>query len=245
MRITAMGDTLSILINSEYSLHHDWMSFAAWYSVYKNLPDAEVAVLCARDLGEGYTAYNWPFRSGVKFFQYENVGKRFDYPPLNKLYAIFTALKENIVHQPLLVIDSYTMCLRQLTKDVVDKLNESELHFGASGETWFFNNQPLESFVEVLNHFRVKRSSLPMLRAVMGEPEFLPGLCSDCKNPDLPAFAHYFERCGRFNRKAWMDEKRAAPFPFSSQFNNVDTSANEKKILSLWSQMHGAYEAMR
>ncbi len=37
--VTPIGGELKILINVDYSFNHDWMSFASWYSINKNLPD--------------------------------------------------------------------------------------------------------------------------------------------------------------------------------------------------------------
>jgi hypothetical protein len=35
--ITPLGNGLKVLINSDYTLPHDWMTFSAWYSISQNL----------------------------------------------------------------------------------------------------------------------------------------------------------------------------------------------------------------
>ena len=49
--VTSTGKGLNVLIRSEYSFSSNWMSFGSWYSVQKNLPDANVAIVCERVLG--------------------------------------------------------------------------------------------------------------------------------------------------------------------------------------------------
>lgn len=47
---------MKIVISCDETKCHDWMAFAAWYSINKNLPDAEVTLVVNR----GPTVYfNW------------------------------------------------------------------------------------------------------------------------------------------------------------------------------------------
>ena len=41
---------LSISILCNYLPHHNWMAFASWYSIYKNLPDAKVKIFCDKSI---------------------------------------------------------------------------------------------------------------------------------------------------------------------------------------------------
>lgn len=47
-KISNTGENLVIIINCEYLPHHSWMTFASWYSISKNLPDAKCIILCKR-----------------------------------------------------------------------------------------------------------------------------------------------------------------------------------------------------
>lgn len=69
--VTKTGEGLSIIVDSSYSKHHDWMSLASWYSIRKNLPDAKVTVGVTRGL-HGSELFAWPWRFGVDFFQHSN-----------------------------------------------------------------------------------------------------------------------------------------------------------------------------
>jgi hypothetical protein len=65
------GEDLSIIITCEYQPHHNWMSFASWYSLSKCLPDAQVTIAVVR----GYPSrelFVWPARYGAKLIQHES-----------------------------------------------------------------------------------------------------------------------------------------------------------------------------
>lgn len=231
------------------------MSFAAWYSIYKNLPDAIVSVLCARDLKKGYASYNWPYRVNVKFFQHANVGKQFGYSYLNKLYGTYVAIKEEIVEQPLLVVDCDAMCLRSFEEDIVNILNEENISFASNGPLWFFRDKKLEDFVSAINNFKqfhdaandkTSRSICEhMLGAAMGEPEFIPGLCNETRDPNITSFTHYSRGCGKFDKKTWNEDRLIPPFGLGDQLDELEMSASEKRVLNLWDKMAIVYDASK
>ncbi len=65
----ATGNGLNILISCEMVPHHDWMTFASWYSIHKNLPDAQVSISCLRK-PISKKIFNWPVKCHVPFSQY-------------------------------------------------------------------------------------------------------------------------------------------------------------------------------
>ena len=72
--ISVTGEGLNILISCDYVRHHDWMTFAAWYSILKNLPDAQVKIICSRsDIREQF--FNWPMKCKVPFVFYAGDGR--------------------------------------------------------------------------------------------------------------------------------------------------------------------------
>lgn len=64
--ISPLGGGLKILINSDYTVSHNWMCFSSWYSINQNLPDAKVQINCKRNVCD-YQIFNWPNRCGVDF----------------------------------------------------------------------------------------------------------------------------------------------------------------------------------
>ena len=68
-RISPTGKGLNIVISCEYTPLHDWMTFASWYSIYKNLPDAEVGVFCKRTNIVG-NLFEWKSKTKIPFVHY-------------------------------------------------------------------------------------------------------------------------------------------------------------------------------
>lgn len=98
-------EKLDVLICSDYGFMFNWMSFAAWYSIRKNLPTANVALLSARS-GFNMQLYNWANKANVKFFLHRDIGKKNGLPYLNKIFSTYIAVKEGLVKQPFIVIDA-------------------------------------------------------------------------------------------------------------------------------------------
>ena len=66
MQISETGNGLNITIAAQNSPFDDWGAFAAWYSIFKNLPDASVEIFCfEQNFTNQY--FNWPRRCGVDF----------------------------------------------------------------------------------------------------------------------------------------------------------------------------------
>ena len=61
---------LAITICCEYVAHHDWMSYASWYSLSKHLPDAEVTVAIKRTVPRR-DFFHWPRKCKIPIKYYE------------------------------------------------------------------------------------------------------------------------------------------------------------------------------
>jgi len=62
------GSGLSIVVECEYLKHHHWMTYASWYSLTKNLPDANVLIYCKRSR-ETEPLFQWAVKLRA-FFSY-------------------------------------------------------------------------------------------------------------------------------------------------------------------------------
>ena len=60
------GKGLTVVISAKNIPEHDWMSFASWYSINRNLPDARVILICER----GDIVFRWPYKCGLKTIYY-------------------------------------------------------------------------------------------------------------------------------------------------------------------------------
>jgi len=70
MEISSTGEGLDILMRCQASFLQNWMTFASWYSIQKNLPDANVVIACERSVQET-EFFHWTGRCKVKFFQFQ------------------------------------------------------------------------------------------------------------------------------------------------------------------------------
>lgn len=83
---------------------HHWMSFLAWYSFYRNLPEAKVAVACNRLLMK-HQLFDWTKRCNVPFAL-----RKVDTPLSHAKYLI----EKNILSFPLLIFQPDVVALREI-----------------------------------------------------------------------------------------------------------------------------------
>ena len=102
--ITNTGENLNILIVCDYTPCHHWMSCLSWYSMYKYLPEAKVAVACNRQLMK-YQLFDWTKRCNIPF----HLTKTTDRFSHAKYF-----LDSKILSFPLLVIDPDIVALREI-----------------------------------------------------------------------------------------------------------------------------------
>lgn len=249
--ITSTGENLSVLITADYREHHDWSSFAAWYTIHNSLPDAKIALLCSRNLENHYIGYQWPYRSDLRFFLHENIGRRIHKPEVNKLYAVSTAIQDELVSMPLMVVDYCTIAVRPFSKQVVESLNDPSIKFAVGGGLWYFKDQPAERFISALNRHREftyeKGDSFPLalLTAEMSQPLVIGDLCADCRSPEQASFIQFGRSCGKFEMDKWMKEKQGSPFHCTNELADDSDSLNERCVFESWRQMRNVYDVMR
>lgn len=173
------------------------------------------------------------------------------FPQLNKLYAIYSAIKEGVVRQPLLVVDYDVMALRDFSKETLSQLNDSGLKFGISGPIWYFQDQPCERFAQALNTFKDYKDEnedqrlISMISSAMGKPEFVNGLYCSCTDLEPTSFVGYGCGCGKFSKEKWLKERLNDPFRYTAKLHKNGMTINEQQVFNLWSKMHVIYDAVR
>jgi hypothetical protein len=105
MRITPLGSGLTVLIKCEATGADNFLAFAAWYSLSKNLPDAEVVIACRRPEDMEMDVFPWVYRIRVPFFYYRK------------------SLDACKAKNPIFLISSDVMCLGLLDDVILDSLN--------------------------------------------------------------------------------------------------------------------------
>lgn len=123
-KITSTGEGLSVLIACDYLPHHHWMSFAAWYSVSKFLPDAQVGILCNR------RPLDWHMYGWVKTLKL----KMRYHQPLTKEQQVKAALG-GFLTAPLLVLEPDVVIVREL-----EDLSPFDKPFVKSDKVWIVND---------------------------------------------------------------------------------------------------------
>ena len=76
--ISSTGDGLHVIIDCDYLPGYNWMSFSCWYSINKNLPDAQVMVAYQRAEPK-WDLFHWTRKCKVRLlsYQYKPVWKAF------------------------------------------------------------------------------------------------------------------------------------------------------------------------
>ncbi len=103
--INCLGDNLNVIINGNYNISHEWMAFACWYSINKNLPDAKVELVISSAGAVSRQLFDWTGRVGVRLH-------------LNK----HVELKPNS-----LAVPACSMAVRDLPQGAVDLLNDKSI----------------------------------------------------------------------------------------------------------------------
>jgi hypothetical protein len=62
--ISSLGNGLTVVIECDYTTHHDWMSFLTYWSLLKKLPEARVIVTCVRK-HMNMDIFIWPRRCHI------------------------------------------------------------------------------------------------------------------------------------------------------------------------------------
>ena len=119
--VTSTGKGLNVLIKSEYSFVSNWMSFGCWYSIQKNLPDSNVAILCKRQADNFVSdLFVWTSRVGVNLFKCVDFNEFF--------VELFDRESCNLFDLPLLILDNVVV-VNELSDTVLNSFNEEGVFF--------------------------------------------------------------------------------------------------------------------
>lgn len=103
MSISFIGKGLSIVISCDFVVHHDWMSFLAFWSMKKNLPDAKMALACRR-LAQA-DIFNWARKCSVPLIFH-------NYETKEEIKDLILKNKKSKLTEPLLMISPNMAFLR-------------------------------------------------------------------------------------------------------------------------------------
>ena len=220
--ITETGENLSVLITTETG--RDWQTFATWYSIYKNLPNAKVAIVCTRNNETPFQYFQWTKKIKIPVIRHNLFDK--NDPIASRLDSIDKAISQKIINGPILVIRDLIMAIDVLDTELVEKMN--------------CNSQILDNdvwFMKELNIQRIMNSYLLDENAIKIQEKCL---FSEAKETnDIRSLVSYQKGCGK-----WIDTLKGCPFSNASGLMNMDMTLCENRIIELWKKMCSLYSVV-
>lgn len=221
--ITATGKNLNVLIICETGMN--WQSFATWYSIFKNWPDASVKLYCHRTLEAPFEYFQWAKRLRIESIKSKPFTEEND-NYLNWLGALKKSQEKNLINQPVLLIRPYVMAIDKLNKNFLEKLENNFLWLNE--DAFFIKNQNIDKLIDdyCLEGNKKEIST--------------DNLCIDVKSSEvLFPLVCYKKGCGR-----WIDTARGCPFSNAGGLITSESTANETRVIELWKKMVPLYHAV-
>lgn len=220
--INKTGQNLSVLIIAETG--QDWQSFSTWYSVFKSLPEAKVAIVCKRNGETPFQFFQWAKRLKVPVIKANSLYG--DLNSANDLNCIILALKYKLIDNDVLVFRNLSLCLEPLDDQLVDQINLGSNIFNEN--FWFIQAHTASKILDklVLNDAELEDTKFN-LGAEAKESENVGSLIS------------YNKGCGR-----WLNTARGCPFSSAAGLIATNMTINENRIINLWKKMVPLYNVV-
>lgn len=218
--ITELGKNLSVVIVTETG--QDWQAFATWYSIFKNLPDANVSIVSFRNGETPFHMFQWAKRLKIPLVHAQPA---FDEGPIVRLLeAAKIVEKRKWVGDRVLVIPHLTMSLKTLDSKLVGYFSYEKPIFASNAV--FLKNSDVD---EILNDVLLDAKTLEI-------NEF----CHEAKETEtLSSIVSYQKGCGK-----WIHKLKGCPFSNAAGLVTSDMTVNEIRIIDLWKRMCQLYSAV-
>jgi hypothetical protein len=221
--ISESGHNLSVLIVTETD--RDWQTYASWYSIHKNLPDAKISLFIHRNEKTPFVYYQWAKRlkiQTIRSWPFSKEGPE----ELNWLGAIKIAKERNAISDRILVIRPHVLALESFQPKILKQFNESDILINE--DAWFFNKQDTN---ELINKYYLEDK----------KPEIsLTKFCLEAKeNNETTTFVCYKKGCGR-----WIDTAKGCPFSNAAGLVSNEMTVNETRIIEIWKKMVPLYHVV-
>lgn len=236
--ITDTGQNLDVAIITDST--KNWETFATWYSVNKNLPEAYVRIFCLRSKTPSFQLFQWAKRLNVPVYYFNSTGSKAvdtgdkiveiqnDY--LNWLNILLAAKSNNLVKNCVLMISELTMVLQPLPDNMLAILNGTLPFRWINEHAWYVKDHNAKEIDKYLKDYHELNLSSFTSTVEMS-------LCYDAKSETkLRTFVNYKKGCGR-----WIHTARGCPFANAAGLMSEDMTPNEKSIIELWDRMVPVY----
>lgn len=225
MTITDTGKNLSILINTHTA--EDWKAFATWYSVYKNLPEAKVVIVCNRNQRIEFQYFQWAKRLNIPHF-YQKVSD----PITTKIKALYAALDKELISGTILCLDAAVIISEPLNETLLGLLNKKDYELLLDEKVWVSNNLTKSKMIDIWDNYG--------LTGDFGVKTLNYKVCVDAKEGSEGANVVSFEKgCGK-----WIDTMKGCPFSSAAGMAEEGMNVNELRIIELWKKMVPLYSVV-
>lgn len=225
MKIAETGENLTILINSHTA--EDWKAFASWYSIYKNLPNAKIILVCNRNHKIEFQYFQWAKRLKVPQL-FQSAGEA----SITRLRALAGVLAKNLAAGPILCIDAAVMLTEPLDEFLLGLLNRDDYELAIGEDVWFSNRLTLKQVEEIWNNYGLVGGP--------GVKTLEEKLCFEAKeSEDGSCLVSFKKGCGK-----WIDSKKGCPFSSAAGMVADVMTVNELRVIELWKKMVPLYSAV-
>lgn len=213
--ISETGKNLHVLILTEPD--KNWQTFATWYSIYKNWPDALTIIVSNRNGEMPFESFQWAKRLNIPLIHRNPFVEETEC--LDLLAAIKMAQDRNYLGDFILVIRPLMMAIDVLDSNFLKCLNESK-SWNDRG-VWYLNKCNLDSLIE--DFYLGDWNGPENINPLWVEANQSKQLCclTSCK-----------KGCGR-----WIDTSKGCPFSSANGLISDDMTVNELRINDLWRKM--------
>ena len=216
--LTEYGKNLSVLIITEPG--QDWQTFATWYSVFKNLPESNVAIASIRNNETPFQLFQWTKRLNIPLFYRKAFS---DQKPLNVLDCILEGRRRKLLGQNILVMESLTMVLEPITK----YLKSDDVLIDDS--VWLLKNPDVD---DLMNECTLSETTFK---------HYNISLCPEVREAEnLETFVSCKKGCGR-----WIHNMKGCPFSNAAGMVSEKMTINENRVIELWKRLCSLYSVVK
>lgn len=216
--ISNLGNGLSVLIITETG--KDWQTFATWYSINKNLPEATVVIDCLRNEETPFQFYQWTKRINIPTFHHKPFTS--DDLVANWLDCI-NKCKSKLGNQ-ILVTSPLVVTTSPLDEETTKTMNSKDSCFDQ--HLWFLRNADVQEMID--KHF------------LEGTFSITDSFSVEAKNAEnAHCLVSYKKGCGK-----WIHTLKGCPFSNAAGLVSSSMTVNENRIIELWKRMCSLYSVI-
>jgi hypothetical protein len=215
--ITETGNDLCVLIITEPGM--DWETYATWYSIHNNLPDADISITSVRNNKPMFQLYQWAKRVDIPVIHHKPFSED---PVLRKLDSIHRAKKTK---ENLLVVNPLVMTTETLCPKITESFNTEDRIF--DDNVWFLKKPDIP---DMMNEYALEGGLFKASTTI----------CFEANETNEPkCLVSYKKGCGK-----WIDTLRGCPFSNAAGLALTTMTVNENRVIELWKKMCSLYSAI-